>query len=87
MILTAILNVVYGFINFILSPLRLLGNVTLDGAFSSAIATASGYYHSLNVVLPVDTMIQILGVSILIEGTYLTFKVIMWIIKKIPMLN
>ena len=87
MILTAILNVVYVFINFILSPLALLGDVNLNGAFASSLATASGYYHSLNVVLPVNTMIQILGVSILIETTYLTFKVIMWIIKKIPMLN
>lgn len=87
MIITAILNVVYTFVNLVLYPLSLLPNVTLNSNFNSAITTASGYYHSLNVVLPVDTMITIFGVSLALEASYLTFKLIMWIIKKVPMLN
>lgn len=87
MIITAILNVVYTFITFVLSPLTLLGDVVLNSNFTSAINTASGYYHSLNVVLPVDTMITILGISVTIEISYLTFKLIMWIIKKVPTIN
>jgi hypothetical protein len=87
MIITAILNLVYIFIGFILSPLNAMGDVVLDTNFSTAISTASGYFHSLNAIIPIDTMIQILGVSLTIEGAYLLFKVIMWIIAKIPMLN
>lgn len=87
MIITAILNVVFVFIGLILSPLSLLGDVSLNSAFASSITTASGYFHAINAILPVDTMIQILGVSLAIEGAYLVFKIIMWIIAKIPTLN
>ena len=48
MIITAILNMVYVFLGFILSPLSLLGDVSLNSNFASSLATASGYYHSLN---------------------------------------
>lgn len=87
MIVTAILNLVFVFISAILSPLSLMGNASLDSNFSTALSTAGGYYHSLNGILPVDTMLQILGVSLAIEGAYLIFKVIMWIIAKVPGLN
>jgi len=87
MIITAILNLVYVFLGFILSPLSLLGDVSLNSNFASSLATASGYYHALNGILPMDTMIEILGISLAFEGGYLIFKLLMWIIKKIPMLN
>lgn len=87
MITTAILNLVFIFINALLSPLTFLGNVTLSTSFASSISTASGYLHALNAIIPVDTMLTILGVSLAFEGAYLIFKVIMWIIAKIPMLN
>ena len=84
MIVTAIFNLVFVFISFILTPLSLLGDVVLDPNFTSSITTASGYFHSLNVILPVDTMIQIFGVSLAFEGIYLLYKMIMWVIGKIP---
>ena len=87
MIITAILNVVYVFLGFILSPLSLLADVSLNSNFASSLATASGYYHALSGILPMDTMLAILGVSLAFEGAYLVFKLIMWIIAKIPMLN
>jgi hypothetical protein len=87
MIITAILNLIFVFLGFILSPLSLLGNVSLNSSFASSLATASGYYHALNGILPMDTMLSILGVSLAFEGGYLVFKLIMWIIAKIPTLN
>ena len=87
MIITAILNTVYVFLGFILSPLSLLADVSLNSNFASSLTTASGYFHAINAILPVDTMITILGVSLTIEGAYLVFKLIMWIIAKIPTLN
>lgn len=87
MIITAILNLVFVFLGFVLSPLSLLGDVSLNSNFASSLATASGYYHSLNVILPMDTMLAILGVSLAFEGAYLIFKLVMWIIAKIPTLN
>ena len=87
MITSAILNMLYVFIYIITSPIRLFSDVTLNSNFTSSISTASGYLHSLNVLLPIDTVITILGVSLVFELVYLTFKAIMWVIKKVPTLN
>lgn len=87
MIITGILNIVYDFLSLVLTPISLLGDVTLSPNFADSITKAGGYYHSLNAILPMDTMIQILGVSLVIEGAYLTYKLIMWIVQKIPTLN
>lgn len=84
MIITAILNVIFTFIQFILSPLLLLPDVTLDPNFSSSLTTAGTYYHSLNGILPIDTMLQILGVSIALESAYLFYKLLMWLLRKVP---
>lgn len=87
MIISSLLNLIYIIIGLILTPLSNLPNVVLDSNFETAITNAGGYYHSLNAILPVDTMLQILGVSVVIEGAYLTYKLIMWVIQKIPTLN
>lgn len=87
MILTALLNLIYQFLSFILSPILNFSDVVLSTKIATSIATASGYYHSLNSILPVDTLIEILSVSLTFEGLYLFYKLIMWVIKKIPTIN
>jgi len=87
MIITGLLSVVYVFILGITYPLRILSDVSLPTEITTAITNASGYYHSLNAILPIDTMLQILGVSLTFEGLYLLYKLIMWVIKKIPGIN
>ena len=87
MIITAFLTIIYNFIALLLSPLSLLGNVSLNSGFTSALTTAGGYYNSLNGILPVDTMLTIFSVSLAIEGAYLVYKIIMWVLSKIPGIN
>jgi hypothetical protein len=87
MITTWILNLLFDFIGLVLKPLSSLADVSLNSGFATSLATASGYYHSLNTILPVDTMLEILGISITFEGVYLLYKLIMWVIKKVPGLN
>lgn len=87
MIFTSILNLLYLTINLILTPLNNFPPVVLSSNFTTAIVNAGGYYKSLNTILPMDTMIQILGVSLAIEGIYFIYKVVMWVIKKIPTIN
>jgi len=87
MITTAILLLLYFVINGLLTPIGALSNVSLPTDITSGITTAGGYLHALNVVLPVDTMLTILGVSLAFELAYLTFKVIMWVLAKIPGIN
>jgi len=87
MIITAIINLLYTIITFILSPISALPDATLNSSFSTSIATAGTYYHALNVVLPVDTMLTIFWLSLGIELGYFIFKAIMWVVKKIPGIN
>lgn len=87
MITTALLLILYGVISLLLTPISLLADVTLNGNFASSLTTASGYYHALNSILPVDTMLIIFGISLTFELAYLTFKVIMWVLAKIPFIN
>lgn len=87
MITTQILNLLFNLISLVLTPLSSYPDVVLSTNFTTALANVGGYYHSLNVILPMDTMLEILGVSLTIEGAYLIYKLIMWVIKKIPMIN
>jgi len=87
MIITALLNILYFIISLLLAPIASFSDVTLSSSFTSAITTAGGYLHSLNAILPVDTMLTILGVSLTFELAYLTFKIIMWVLRKIPTIN
>ena len=87
MIADAILYIIYGIVYLLCQPILLLSNVTLPSGLTSALTTASGYIHALNVILPIDTILAILGVSLALELAYLTFKIIMWVIRKIPTIN
>jgi len=87
MITTALLDLIFAFILVVLSPLLGFADVVLNSNFASSIATAGGYYHSLNTLLPVDTMLEILAVSLAFEGAYLLYKLIMWGLSKVPGIN
>lgn len=84
MITTALLYVIYGLVYLITLPIRNLADVVMSTDFSTAITTANGYISSLNTFLPIDTIIQILVVFVGIETAVLTYKLIMWVIKRIP---
>jgi hypothetical protein len=84
MLATFLLNLVYsisvGFIN-------LFPNVSLSDSVSASIGTASTYISGLNVVLPVSTLLAIVGLVLTIEGVILLIKIINWFIRKIPTIN
>jgi len=84
MIVAGFINIIYSLIYALTSPFRLLPDVSLSGNFASAISTANGYIHSLDFIVPMDTIINLLGMYIIIETAYLTYKIIMWLIKRFP---
>jgi hypothetical protein len=84
MITATFLNLIYYILYGITSPIRLLPDVSLPAGFTSAMTTASSYYSSLNAILPLDTILILLGIYIAIEVAYLTYKLIMWLIKRFP---
>lgn len=87
MITTAILTIFYNFVYFILSPIRALPDYVLPGGASAAISTAGGYLAGLDEILPVFTILAIVGLIFVVELAILTYKGIKWIYNKIPGVN
>jgi len=84
MITTFLLNLVYsvasGFLN-------LFPTTSISDDVLNSIQTANTYIAGLNIILPVYTILTILGLTLTIEGVILTIKIINWFIRKIPTIN
>jgi hypothetical protein len=87
MITSALLTLFYGLIYALLSPLRALPDVSINTDIGSAIASASGYLSSIDFILPVATIVAVVGLFLTIEGSILVYKGINWLIRKIPGIN
>lgn len=87
MITNAILFIIFLVVTTITSPLRLLNDVALDSEFAISIATASTYLSAINTFLPMTTLLTVLGFFITFETLFFTYKLLMWVIKKIPTIN
>jgi hypothetical protein len=87
MIVTALLNLIYGVVVVITSPLRLLPDATLPSGVASALSSAGGYASSLDAFVPVSTIYSVVLAMLVVEGFILTYKTLMWALKKIPGIN
>lgn len=87
MIFTAILTILYGVVYAVVSPLLLLPDASLPGGIASSISEANEHLAAVDVFVPVGTIIAILTAFLAIEAGIFVFKMVMWIIKKIPFLN
>ncbi len=87
MITDAILIINFFAIKVILSPLTLLPDATLPVDLTDAISTAGTYLAAVSSMLPITTFLLILGTVLAIESFIFSYKVIMWIIQKIPGIN
>ena len=84
MILTIILYVIYGVVWTICQVIALLPDVSSIGSMATAVSSASGYLASLNAILPITAILQVLTAFVVYESGYFSFKFIYWIIKRIP---
>jgi hypothetical protein len=84
MLATFLLNLVY---NISVAFVSLFPDVSLSDSVSSAVATASTYISGLDIILPVSTLIAIVGLILTIEGVIVLIKIINWFIRKIPTIN
>jgi hypothetical protein len=87
MIATGILFIINAFLYTLTLPFRLLPDVVLPDAINSAIASTNGSLSGLNSILPIDTLLLVLGAMIVLEIAILSFKGLNWIIRKIPGVN
>lgn len=84
MITNGFLYLIFGIVWAITAPLRLLDDTSLPEGISSAIVSMGGYLTSTNQVLPVATIISVLGIILLVETSIFVYKVIMWLIRRLP---
>ena len=87
MIIDFILYLLYGVVYTLTYPLRALSDVSLSSNFTSSIETANNYIAGLNFILPLPTLITIIGLFLGIEVFILAYKLINWLIRKIPSIN
>jgi len=87
MITNAILYILYGFIYLITAPIRLFDDVSLPTDINSTISSVGTNLALLNQVIPVSTIITILGIMLVIESAIFIYKGIRWIYNKIPGVN
>lgn len=86
MITSAILVLLYLLLKLIILPITLLPDVSLPAGISSAIATASSYFAVISEILPdtVTSLLVVLGVVLGIDAVIFLYKIIIWVIRKIP---
>jgi len=88
MIFALFINVVFAFVYAITAVFRLLPDVSLPSGLTSSIANASGYASAIDAFFPVHELVAVLiGVFLVYEAAYFAYKLIMWVIKKIPTIN
>ena len=87
MITTAILTILFYAIDLLLMPLKLFADATISPNITTAITSASNSLALLDVIIPIGTLIAVIGAFLTIETFIFTYKLIMWAIAKIPMIN
>jgi len=88
MIIDFFIAIVYAFVYAITSVFRLAPDVALPSGLTASIANASGYASAIDSFFPVHELVAVLiGVFLVYEAAYFAYKLIMWVIKKIPTIN
>lgn len=87
MISTIILLILYTLIRIFTYPLTLLPDMTFNESFHTGLVATGNYLANLNAVFPLVTLFTVLGFILVIEKASLAFKIINWLIRKIPFIN
>lgn len=84
MIIDFFLLVIYYILKVALLPLLLLGDVTASSGIGSSISTATHYVANWSHVLPLSTIFAVFGIMLAIELGVAVYKIIMWILRRLP---
>jgi hypothetical protein len=79
-----LLYLLYWILMLITLPLRVLPDATLPSEFTGTIATASGYIMFMEDLVPMQNILQYLGLIVLFEVGILSWKLINWVLRRIP---
>jgi len=78
MITTGIIYVLYSFVWVLLQPIRLAPDVSLPADIAAAFAMVSQYLNRIDVVMPVSSLLAVVGAFLTIEAAIFAYKLIMW---------
>lgn len=87
MIIYFLILIFYFLSNLIVSPLLLLPDVNLPTDFASNFSQIGQLLSILDIILPLGTILFLLGFVLSFEAFIILFKVINWVIKKIPTIS
>jgi hypothetical protein len=74
-------------IDLLLAPIRLLPDATLNPNIGSAFSVVGGYFAVMNSIFPIATLLAVLAAVLIVEGGIFLYKIIYWLIKKIPTIS
>lgn len=80
MIITLILAVIFGIVNFIIGILPVGG---LPTAVSTGMSSVVGYAYTMNGFFPIDTLLTLAGLALVLEGFVLLWHLAHIIFKYI----
>lgn len=81
MITTFLLNILYNFLETILS---FLPTGQLPSAISTSIVNIWGFVNAFSYVIALDTLLQVLLLVLAFDLVLLLWHLIQWIIRKVP---
>lgn len=84
MIMSFILYIIYGLVWVLTAPFRLFADVSIETGIGGAISTATTYVASLNDIIPLSTAMICVGIIFGIELIVIAYKIVMWVIRRIP---
>lgn len=86
MVTYLIILIVLALVQFILLPLYLLPNATFSASVVSILSAGVSYAHNLYSVLPITTTVlfSLISIYLVIEGSILSWRVLMWVKRLIP---
>jgi hypothetical protein len=88
MIVDGIILIIYTFVYALTAVFRLAQDVSLPTTMTSTIANASSYISALNDFLPItELVILLVTIFFIYETTYFIYKLIMWVVRKIPTIS
>lgn len=84
MITSIFLGFVYIAVLIAISPLLLLGDVSLPGDIASAVSTMGGYLQPIDPIIPMATLFEVFSVILIFEAGVLTWEGVNWVLRRIP---
>lgn len=87
MIFDFILNIVFAVLSLVISPFSLLPDVSLPVDLLASLGAIKPYYASLASIMPIGTLIAIIAIEVIVDGSILTYRLIRWGYQKLPFIN